>query len=69
MDNEIIEKCIFCEHSTPLWGDKNVICSKKGVVLGEFCCKKFSYDPLKREPLPPPALPKLEKIDDDDTEI
>ena len=47
---EITQSCALCEHANHLQDVKFVLCSKKGVVSAEFCCKKFSYDPLKRQP-------------------
>ncbi len=53
-----IEKiCFYCEHSSPLRGDEQVLCSRKGVVNSEFKCRKFIYDPLKRAPK---RLPKMD---------
>ena len=47
---EITQSCALCEHANHLQDVKFVLCSKKGVGSAEFCCKKFSYDPLKRQP-------------------
>ena len=68
---ETIERyCVFCEYGTPMPTDKDgnetVLCSKKGVVRGKTVCRKFSYDPLKREPAKRQALPKTEVVDIDE---
>ena len=52
--------CRFCESAALIGDDNNVLCCKRGVVSAEYKCRKFSYDPLKREPAPPPPMPKLE---------
>ena len=64
---EIEKACAFCEYSVPAPSDKDgneyVICSKNGLVREGSCCRKFSYDPLKREPKKRRALPETEAVD------
>lgn len=50
--NKNIEpQCAFCEHGTPIGDSNTVLCRKVGGVMQSFSkCKKFKYDPLKREP-------------------
>lgn len=55
--------CRFCESALVINDDDNVLCERHGIVNNSYCCKKFSYDPLKRAPLAPPALPKLSPED------
>jgi hypothetical protein len=31
-------------------GGQHVLCTHKGVVDADFCCRKYRYDPLKRVP-------------------
>lgn len=50
--------CRFCERATLISDEENVLCSVRGIVLADYCCRKFSYDPLKREPKMPPPIPK-----------
>jgi hypothetical protein len=50
--------CRFCERATLINDEDNVLCSVKGIVFADYCCRKFSYDPLKREPKMPPPIPK-----------
>lgn len=70
--NEIeIEKfCAYCEYASPAPTDRDgneyVICSKKGLVRDGAACRKFSYDPLKREPTKRRELPKTEAVNIDD---
>lgn len=68
---EDIERyCAFCEYGTPMPADKDgndlVLCSKKGLVKDGAACRKFSYDPLKREPTKRPPLPEVEMVNIDD---
>lgn len=55
--------CEFCECATLIHDDNNVLCSQKGIVNREYCCRKFIYDPLKRAPRTLPPLPKLSEDD------
>ena len=56
--------CLYCENATVLQGENTVLCKYKGVVSEDYVCRKFVYDPLKREvraahgfvPLDPDAL-------------
>ena len=44
-------QCAFCEHGSPVGDGETVLCRKMGAVMQSFSkCKKFKYDPLKREP-------------------
>ena len=67
---EIEKICAFCEYSAPALSDKEgneyVICSKNGLVREGSCCRKFSYDLLKREPMKKRALPETEAVDIDE---
>ncbi len=55
--------CEFCEHAAIINDENNVLCEQRGIVSREYKCKKFAYDPLKREPKPLPPLPKLTEED------
>ncbi len=44
-------QCAFCEHGSPIGDSQTVLCRKMGAVMQSYSkCKKFKYDPLKREP-------------------
>ena len=61
--------CVFCEYGTPVPSDNDeelVICAKKGLIRGGKVCRKFSYDPLKREPARRPVLPETEEVNIDE---
>ena len=48
---DIDPQCAYCEHGTVTANKDTVICKKQGAVMQSFSkCKKFKYDPLKREP-------------------
>lgn len=50
--NKSIEpQCAFCEYGSSVGNDETVLCRKIGGIMQPFSkCKKFKYDPLKREP-------------------
>lgn len=52
--------CEYCTHGTLAADKKTVLCAKKGVMRYNSSCKKFSYDPLKRQPKRPMDLPEFE---------
>ena len=48
---DIDPQCAYCEYGTVTANKDTVICIKQGAVMQSFSkCKKFKYDPLKREP-------------------
>ncbi len=50
-NKNIESQCAFCEHGTTIGKGETVLCRKMGAVMQSFSkCKKFKYDPLKREP-------------------
>ena len=50
-NKETEPQCAFCEHGSPLGDNKTVLCRKVGGIMQSYSkCKKFKYDPLKREP-------------------
>lgn len=49
-ETELERFCKFCQHSSDLTDGEKLLCEKKGIVCAEYVCKKFLYDPLKREP-------------------
>ena len=71
-EDERIEKyCAFCELGTPVPsqdGTNYVLCKKKGLVKETYVCRKFIYDPLKRDPKRKKELPEFEpvKLDEKD---
>lgn len=52
--------CAYCSHAVP--GEEDtVICAVKGVMQPWQHCRKFSYDPLKRQPEAP--QPPVTEVD------
>ena len=51
--------CLYCENATVLQGENTVLCKYKGVVSEDYVCRKFVYDPLKREPKSALKIPTL----------
>ena len=47
---DISPACKYCAYGRASAGGDEVLCEKRGVMLPDSSCKKFSYDPLKREP-------------------
>ena len=44
-------QCAHCEHAELTDGSDVVVCRKIGGIMQKYSkCKKFRYDPLKREP-------------------
>ena len=46
----ISPKCIYCETGINTKDGKEVLCRRMGVMQPDSFCKKFKYDPLKRQP-------------------
>ncbi len=62
---EIAKVCEYCEHAKTICDDEYMLCELKGPVAYGNSCKKFSYDPLKRAPIPPRAfeIPTKEELE------
>ena len=43
-----------------------MICEKRGVVHGDYVCRKFRYDLLKRSPKDKPGLGEFQAVSLDD---
>lgn len=56
--------CSSCEHGRLSPDGQCVLCVHKGIVKPDGKCRKYSYDPLRREPqAPPPELAKAQASD------
>jgi len=60
---EIERFCKFCERACVLNDPESMLCKYKGVVSSMHVCRKFVYDPLKREPSPPLPEVTMEYVD------
>jgi len=59
--NRIPPSCKYCEFAVPSGRDGFLICHKKGVVMEDFSCRHYRYDPNSRTPHPPLELEKFEE--------
>ncbi len=59
MNKKLLEKkkypavCETCLHGRLSPDKETVLCIKKGIVQPDGKCRKYSYDPLKRQPKKP----------------
>ena len=58
-DLDLDRICEKCEFSIAICDDFNVLCKRRGVVPAGHSCRRFVYDPLKRDPgkIPGVVLP------------
>lgn len=61
--DELERICAYCEHATVFSGTDACICSKRGVVRANECCRRFRPDLLKVQP----RLPQLPEEAEDET--
>lgn len=61
---KIQRSCAYCTFGTQM-DEEQVLCIKKGVVKLDCNCRKFLYDPCKRQPKRQKAL-DFEKYDQED---
>ena len=63
MGENIAPKCAYCRFGA-LTADKTaVLCPRRGVTPTDDACKKFRYDPCKREPRPAAPLQQFSAED------
>lgn len=55
--------CLYCEHSQPADSPDRLICHKEGVVTPSYKCRRYRYDPTKRQPPKKPILPVFDPED------
>jgi hypothetical protein len=56
-------QCIYCRFGTASTDGESVFCIKRGVMLPFSKCRKYKYDPLKREPYKEPQVLEYKKED------
>lgn len=61
---KIERSCSYCQHGTAM-NDGQILCAKKGIVVPEYSCRKFVYNPCKRIPPKMKAL-NVDKYDEID---
>ncbi len=60
-------RCAYCAKGSSI-NEREVICSRKGIVSMEYHCRRFRYDPLRREP-PRPVKLETTKLAEEDFAI
>lgn len=60
-------RCAYCAHAGRV-NEREVACSRKGIVAADGHCRRFKYDPLKRIP-PRPGQLVLKGLKDEDFEF
>ncbi len=50
---DISASCSYCTHGRIAPNKESILCKKSGLVDLDYSCKKFKYDPLKRQPTRP----------------
>lgn len=64
---DIEPRCAYCEKGSVI-NEREVVCSRKGVVAVEYHCRHFRYDPFKRVP-PRPVKLETSKLSEEDFAI
>lgn len=49
-NDDISHSCAVCARCRPAPTENEMLCIVKGIVPADYICRKFRYDPLKREP-------------------
>lgn len=55
--------CKYCEKAAPISDPDVMLCSRCGIVSAAHVCRRFRYDPLKRQPKRRTAEPELTYVD------
>ena len=58
------KSCAYCRFGTKL-DEEQILCTKKGLVEITSSCRRFKYDPCKRQPLKAKA-PNFEAYNEED---
>ncbi|MGI6279322.1 MAG: hypothetical protein ACOYJS_02020 [Acutalibacteraceae bacterium] len=49
-DKTLPPRCEYCQKSSPIGNDGEMVCRKHGITRADDYCKSYKYDPLKRIP-------------------
>lgn len=49
-NKEISPACKYCVYSSALAFSNDMICKHQGITDADNSCRRYKYDPLKREP-------------------
>ena len=55
--------CSYCAHGRVAPNKESILCKKAGLVNIDYSCKKFKYDPFKRQPTRPRPIIKYDEED------
>ena len=55
--------CVYCRYGTRTKNGDKIMCPKNGMVDIYYKCRKFCYDPLRREPSKNAELPEFSRSD------
>jgi hypothetical protein len=55
--------CAYCLHGRLSPDKRSILCVKRGVVALDYACRRYEYDPLKRQPRRAPTLPTFSPED------
>lgn len=66
-NKDIEPSCSYCKFGNKISAEE-VACIKKGVVSSGYFCRKFKYDPLRREP-PIYKLIDTDNLSEEDFEL
>ena len=58
---DIPASCSYCVHGRIAPNKESILCKKAGLVDVDYSCKKFKYDPLKRQPRRPKPIVKYDE--------
>jgi hypothetical protein len=66
---KIPPSCSYCRFGRHI-GDGEIACLKRGISFAGSSCRKFAYDPLKRDPERPPEAGRIAaELNPDDFEL
>ncbi len=58
--------CSYCRYGVLCRGTDTVVCEKKGLTRADEFCRRFRYDPIKRQPK---KIRVIEKISGEEFKI
>ena len=60
---DIVASCSYCTHGRISPNKESVLCKKSGFVDIDYSCRRFKYDPLKRQPQRPRTISIFDEVD------
>ena len=56
-------QCAYCKRGRPSPDGTAVLCAKQGIMAPDDHCRRYAYDPLRRQPQAAPLLPEADPAD------